>query len=235
VDEWRASAGAPVGVREWPTSAEDLVRRQTELAATEVEPWSPPGRPLRIGGCVVCYTGAGDRGDPAWAAAAVTWRRRPRETALVRGSAGAPYEAGLLALREGALLEAAVRALPEPPDVLLVNATGRDHPRRAGLAFELGAVLELPSVGVTHRPLIAEGEWPPEEGGSAAPLSIGEEVVGCWLRTRRGARPVAVDPGWRTGLESAVAVVLEATRRHRTPEPLRRARRLARTARAAER
>ncbi|MBV8941103.1 MAG: endonuclease V [Solirubrobacterales bacterium] len=41
---------------------------------------------------------------------------------------------GTLALREGRLLEAAVRALPAMPDVLLVNATGRDHPRGAGLA-----------------------------------------------------------------------------------------------------
>jgi deoxyribonuclease V len=55
---------------------------------------------------------------------------------VVSGEAGAPYLPGLLALREGALLEAAVRALPRPPEVLLVDATGRDHPRRAGLATQ---------------------------------------------------------------------------------------------------
>jgi len=48
----------------------------------------------------------------------------------------------------------------------LVNATGRDHPRRAGLALQLGAVLDLPSVGVTHTPLLAQGEWPPGEAGA---------------------------------------------------------------------
>jgi deoxyribonuclease V len=42
-----------------------------------------------------------------------------------------------------------------------------------------------------------------------------------------------VHPGWRTDLDTATAVVRAATRRARTPEPLRRARQLARYARAA--
>ena len=37
---------------------------------------------------------------------------------------------GHLALQRGPLLEAAVRELEPTPDILLVNATGRDHPRR---------------------------------------------------------------------------------------------------------
>ena len=100
---------------------------------------------------------------------------------MVSGHAGAPYEPGLLALREGALLEAAVRALTKPPDVLLVDATGRDHQRRAGLAFHLGAVLDVPTVGVTHRPLSAEGEWPPDERGARSPLLLEGESVGYWI------------------------------------------------------
>jgi deoxyribonuclease V len=53
------------------------------------------------------------------------------------------------------------------------------------------------------------------------------------LRTRAGARPVVVHPGWHTDLDTALAVVRASTRRARTPEPLRRARQLARYARAA--
>jgi deoxyribonuclease V len=146
--------------------------------------------------------------------------------------AGGPYLPALLALREGPLLEQAVRALPIVPEVLMVNATGRDHPRRAGLALHLGAVLGLPTVGVTTRPLVAEGPWPPDQRGATAPLWLGGEVVGCWVRTRTGARPVAVHAAWQTDPDHAVQVVLAATRRARTPEPLRRARTLARTRRA---
>ena len=81
----------------------------------------------------------------------------------ISGLAGGPYLPALLALREGPLLEQAVRALPIVPEVLIVNATGRDHPRRAGLALHLGAVLGLPTVGVTTRPLVAQGAWPVDQ------------------------------------------------------------------------
>jgi deoxyribonuclease V len=150
----------------------------------------------------------------------------------VDGPAGGPYRPTLLALREGPLLEQAVRALPITPDVLVVNATGRDHPRRAGLALQLGAVLGLPTVGVTTRPLVAQGDWPVDQRAATAPLLLGGEVVGLWVRTRPGARPVAVHAAWQTDAQDAVQVVLAATRRARTPEPLRRARTLARTRRA---
>jgi deoxyribonuclease V len=130
------------------------------------------------------------------------------------------------------VLEAAVRDLPRP-DVLLVDATGRDHPRRAGLALHLGAVLDIPTAGVTHRPLVARGEWPEARRGAWTPLILDGEAVGAWLRTSARARPLAVHAAWRTDVETAVEVVLAACGRHRTPEPLRHARRLARTARAS--
>ena len=151
---------------------------------------------------------------------------------VVDGEARAPYGPGMLARREGPLLEAVVRALEVVPDVLLINATGRDHPRRAGLALHLGAALGLPSVGVTHRPLLARGDWPEAARGATAPLVLDGEHVGSWVRTRTGARPVAVHSGWRTSPDVAVEVVMAASRGHRTPEPLRLARRLAREARA---
>jgi deoxyribonuclease V len=138
----------------------------------------------------------------------------------------------MLALREGALLEAAVRALPRLPEVLLVDASGRDHPRRAGLALHLGAVLEVPTVGVTHRPLLAKGEWPEDEHGATSPLVLEGELVGYWLRTRAGRRPLAIHAAWRTDPDAAVAVIFAATGTARTPAPLREARRAARTARA---
>ena len=116
--------------------------------------------------------------------------------------------------------------------MLLVNATGRDHPRGAGLALHLGAVLDLPTVGVTHRPLLAAGDWPPDETGAMAPLELKGEAVGAWVRTRAGTRPLAVHAGWRTDPGTAAAVVLAASAGARTPEPLRQARRIARSRRA---
>jgi hypothetical protein len=94
-----------------------------------------------------------------------------------------------------------------------------------------GAIVDLPTVGVTHRPVLAEGDWPRDERGAQSPLRLEEEIVGHWLRTRAGTRPLAVHAAWRTDPETAVAVALASLGRWRTPEPLRAARRRARTAR----
>jgi deoxyribonuclease V len=215
---------------DWARSADELIAAQRELAAAAPPLWRPDGEAL-AGACFVCFprgkTGSGAAGDPGWAGAALADNR----TAVAQGVAGAPYEPGLLALREGPLLEAAVRALPQRPDVLFVNATGRDHPRRAGLALHLGAVLDVPSLGITHRPLGARAEAPSDERGATSPLVLEGDVVGCLLRTRPGTRPLAVHPGWRIDLENATELVLAHSRR-RTPEPLRLARSAARSARA---
>ena len=158
-------------------------------------------------------------------------RGRMQEQRAVTSTARAPYLPGLLALRLGPLMVEAVRSLRDVPDVLLLDATARDHPRRAGLALHLGAELDIPTIGVTHRPLIASGEWPDDDPGAASPLRIGEESVGCWLRTQPGVRPLAVHPGWRIDLPTAVDVIMSMTSQRRTPEPLRRARQLARRTR----
>jgi deoxyribonuclease V len=192
-----------------------------------------------VAACYVCFgrgeAGRGHAGEPGWAAAVLMrGERRILESAVAAGAAGAPYEPGLLALREGPLLEEALRALGEAPEVLMANATGRDHPRGAGLALHLGAVLGVPSIGVTDRPLQAEGGVPGAERGAASPVLVGGVEAARMLRTRAGARPVVVHAGWRTDLDTAVAVALASTRRARTPEPLRRARQLARGARSAQ-
>jgi deoxyribonuclease V len=223
----------------WPETPLELIRLQGELARCRPAPWRPSGpRPL-VAGCFICFvrggSGAGRAGERAWAGAALMRAdRHLAGTSVVRGNAGGAYQPGFLALREGPLLEAAVRALSGQPEVVIANATGRDHPRRAGLALHLGAALDCASVGVTDRPLLAAGAQPGPERGAISPLLLEGAEVARLLRTRAGARPLVVHPGWRTDLDTAVSVVLTAVRRARTPEPLRRARREARQARHAD-
>ncbi len=219
--------------------AASLDVEQRRLGALRPPVWRPPSDDMRIGGCFLAFArgqqGPGRPGDRGWAAA-VTVRVPGMTTeaaSVVAVRATAAYEQGRLALREGGALGEAVRALPRLPDVLLVDATGRDHPRRAGLALHLGAVLDLPTVGVTHRPMLARGEWPRDEDRAWSPLYLDDAIVGAWLRTRRGARPLAVHAAWRTDARIAVEVVSRCvTSSSRTPEPLRRARVAARTTRA---
>jgi deoxyribonuclease V len=167
-----------------------------------------------------------------------TTRTEPRqaadvmEQAVVQQAVGAAYVPGLLALREGPVLAAAVDALEQAPDVLLVDASGADHLRRAGLAVHLGWALGLPTVGITRRPLQACGEAPEPVRGAWTPLTLDGEIVAASVCTRTGARPVMAHAGWRTDVETAVAVALAAsTEGARAPVPLQEARRVAREAR----
>lgn len=214
----------------WPETADELAAEQGRLAAEIWTAWRPLGW-YAVGAVFVCFAqngpGAGSASDPGFAAAAVG-----EDVAVASGPAPAAYAPGCLALREGSLLERAARDLPGLPDVLIVDSTGRDHPRRCGLALHLGAVLGLPTIGVTHRPLAADGAWPADERGATSPLVVRGERVGYWVRTRKGARPLAVHAAWRTGPETAVEVLLGATDGARTPEPFRQARAAARRARS---
>jgi deoxyribonuclease V len=225
----------------WPNSAAALIDTQWALGQATPDRWSRPTSDVRVGACFACFADASStapgrsEAELGWAAAAVTSGRHLLQLATSSGPVASPYVPALMALREGPLLERAVRALATPPGVLIVNATGRDHPRRAGLALHLGSVLGLPTVGITNRPLLAEGAWPADARGATAPLRLGGELVGYWLRTRPGTKPVAVHAAWRTGPRDAVAVVLAAIRRARTPQPLRLARQAARQARSARR
>lgn len=184
-----------------------------------------------------------------------TRRDRPRQAAdvvaqaVVMAEVGAAYQPGLLALREGPVLADVVAALPgvagagaagggvvddrsRAPDVLLADASGADHPRRAGLAIHLGWALDLPTVGITQRTLRASGEPAEPVRGRWSPLHLDGEVVAASVCTRTGARPVVAHAGWRTDVESAVAVALAAsTEGARAPVPLQEARRVAREAR----
>jgi deoxyribonuclease V len=221
----------------WQISRDELMAIQDQLGKANPEPWQQNARTQTAAGCFICYPkkreGSGTAGDLGWAAAALLRGGHLAAVEIFCGTASEAYKPGLLALREGPFLEAVLLRLSERPDVLIVNATGRDHPRRAGLALHLGARLQLPSVGVTRNPLLAEGVWPADNRGAHTPLRIGQETVGYWLRTKGGTTPIAVHAAWRTSPELAVEVVMALTGRWRTPEPLRQARCAARIARAA--
>lgn len=204
--------------------------------------------------------GRGRAGDPVWAAA-VAWRpagggepsprgsdrhlrRRPAagvparraddvlSQAVVVDTAPAPYVPGLLALRDGPVLTAALAGLVVRPELVLLDATGLDHQRGAGLAVHLGAMAAVPTVGITRRPLVAAGPQPGRRRGAVSPLWLAGRCVAYWVCTRTGARPLVAHAGWRTSPETAARVALLAsTPAARTPVPLQEARRVAREAR----
>ena len=97
----------------WPASPEQLIAYQHELALAGPPLWRPQCGTLAIGACVVIFargdSGPGAAGDRAWVAATVLRDLQPAARAEIVAHAGAAYAPGLLALREGPCLEAAVR------------------------------------------------------------------------------------------------------------------------------
>jgi deoxyribonuclease V len=94
-------------MRIWPGSVDELMATQRDLATRRPGPWVPPPGHLALAGCFVCFEpgpplcGGGER---AWAAATLVRPGRGVVEVVVEGRASAPYQPGLLALREGPLL-----------------------------------------------------------------------------------------------------------------------------------
>jgi deoxyribonuclease V len=134
----------------WPATAHELIRLQHALGEMTPEPWQPPATLRRIGACFVCFKpvhGAGATGDQGFAGAAVTHRRRQLAGVSVSGPAGGPYLPTLLALREGSLLEQAVRALEIVPEVLVVNPPDATIPDAPAWRCSSGRCLGCPRSG----------------------------------------------------------------------------------------
>ncbi|MBI4458461.1 MAG: endonuclease V [Acidobacteria bacterium] len=134
-----------------------------------------------------------------------------------------PYVPGLLAFREIPLLLEAFGKLQQQPDLILADAHGWAHPRRAGMACHLGVVLDIPTIGCAKSVLIGAYDPPATARGSVSPLLDGKERIGSVLRTRAGVRPVFVSCGYRVSLRSATRLVLACCDGYRIPKPARQA------------
>lgn len=180
-------------------------------------------------GLTIAGADVGWRGDVARAAVAVL--RLPDlvvvEDVVVEQPIAADYVPGNFALRELPPLRAALASLRAPPDVVLCDGHGVAHPRRCGLASQLGVELGLRTIGCAKTILVGRHGPLDDRRGATADLVDAGEVVGAAVRTRDGVKPVFVSIGHGLSMETAVQVVL-ACARTRIPEPLRRADHLSR-------
>jgi deoxyribonuclease V len=138
-----------------------------------------------------------------------------------------PYVPGLLGFREVPCLVEAYGKLSREPDLMLVDGQGLAHPRGFGVATHLGVELDRPTIGCAKSLLCGEFREPGPRRGASTRLLHRGELIGRVVRTREGVRPLIVSIGHRTDLETAVRLVLRATRGFRLPEPIRAAHRLA--------
>ncbi len=155
---------------------------------------------------------------------------KPVDIATVQQPVTFPYRPGLATFREGPFLLEALERLVIRPDLLMIDGSGIAHPRRLGIASHIGLLVDLPTIGCTHRWLVDQppnGKKPPQldqKVGSYAFVKDGKEVLGAILRTQANADPMHVSIGHRVDLETCMRYVLACCRQNNFPEPNRWAR-----------
>lgn len=126
------------------------------------------------------------------------------------------YVPGFLFYREGPAIIEAFNKLEQKPDVLMVDGSGILHPRRIGIASQLGIILNIPTIGVTKKlncGNVKEGK-----------VYYDKEIRGIELKTREFAKPIYASPGHKISLGKSLEIVKSYLKPpHKLPEPIHQA------------
>lgn len=204
---------------EWPQNAADAIAVQNELRAL-VKLENDFDLIDLIAGIDCSY----DMQNNLSRAIIVTMRRgdlMPLEIVQGQIPTDFPYIPGLLSFREIPVILAALKQLRATPDLLMVDGQGIAHPRRMGIAAHLGALLDMPAIGVAKSRLTGKYKEPAPEKFSREILFDKKEQIGTVLRSKDNVRPLFVSPGHKIDHETSVRIVCDCLRRHRLPEPTR--------------
>lgn len=208
----------------WNLTPDEAARVQSELRSRLILTWDE--RPVTtIGGVDISI-------KTETARAAIVILRYPELTPLEAVIADAPlvfpYIPGLLAFREGPSVLAAWNELKNKPDLLMFDGQGIAHPRRIGIASQMGLWLERPSIGVAKSRLYGRHEEVgPQRGDRADLIDKQGNVIGTVVRTREKTNPLYISPGHLMDVEHATEFVLNCSAGYRLPEPTRWAHKVA--------
>jgi deoxyribonuclease V len=196
----------------------------------------PAPAAVRAGDALVAGVDQAFLSDPDRAVSAVVVLRGDRVVERVSAVSplSVPYVPGLLAFREGGPALDALARLPVAPDLLVVDGSGRIHPRQAGLAVHLGVVLDVPAVGVAKSLLCGTLDDDPDgrpvgwrtavraDGGVDAPDGT---VLGHAHQSRQFdsgvVNPLYVSPGHLASAGTATDLVAACGGGYKLPEPTR--------------
>jgi len=214
------------GFPEWNGTAEGARDLQARLA-TQVQ-LADAGRPrlLTVAG-VSAVAIDGGRSVRAAAVLLDAQTLQPLHQNVVECPSRVPYLRSLLDFRILPAMREALAPFQDSADLVLVDGHGIAHPRRLGVASHLGVSSGLPTVGVGRSALHGTHESTDEIAGAHARLRDGDQQIGWVVRTRSGHPPVYASPGHRVSLSGTLELVLRLRTRHRLPEPVHLARRLA--------
>lgn len=133
-----------------------------------------------------------------------------------------PYIPTFLSFREGDAIASALFKLGYIPELLMFDGCGINHPRKVGIASHVGAVLDIPTIGVAKKILCGNTQsGTPESVGVSKPLVYKGETIGYLYKSKKGTNPIIIAPGHRVSLESSLVIVKDCIKNHKLPEPTR--------------
>jgi deoxyribonuclease V len=124
-----------------------------------------------------------------------------------------PYISSFLFYREGPAIMEAFSKLETKPDILIIKGNGILHPRRIGMASQIGILLDIATIGVTKGLMAGQVR--------EKTVYIDKEARGYELVTREHSNPIYVSPGHKVSLKASLEIVRKSLRLpHKLPEPL---------------
>jgi len=170
---------------------------QKRLAPKIQESSELPAEVKTLVGCDAAYF----RGTTAAAAVNVDYESlKPMKMTSLKEKTRFPYIPGLLAFREGPAVVRAVRGLRPNSYVCLVDAHGRAHPRKFGLACYVGLALDGPTIGVAKSLLYGRVE-------NDGVVDRDGHRIAAILNLPGTRKQVYVSIGHKVSLEDAVTIV----------------------------
>lgn len=139
------------------------------------------------------------------------------EKKIVRTKEIFPYIPTFLSYREAPAILKTYMRLKKKPDLVLLDGQGICHPRGLGIASHIGVSLNKPAIGVAKSRLC--GDFREPRPGRPEKIVFDNRQVGWAFRNKY--KPIFISPGHRVSLKSSLDIVLNCTKRHRLPEPLR--------------
>ena len=136
------------------------------------------------------------------------------------------YIPGFFFLREGPIIIDLLNRV-EYSGPVIIDGNGILHPRRCGLASQVGLKMNKQTIGVAKTQLL--GTLRPRMNDTAAIIDSGQDIgAALWLGEKK--KPIFVSVGHRLSLETAIKIVKESSI-FGYPEPLRQAHTLAKKCR----
>ena len=135
------------------------------------------------------------------------------DSVVTTAKAPIKYIPGFLGFREGPIIVNTFISLKQKPDVLLVKGHGIAHPRKMGIASQLGLQLDTPTIGVATKLLTGKTK--------DGKIVIEGKVRGAEVHTKEYAKPIYVSPGHLVSLAKSIEIVKNTTKQpHKLPEPI---------------